>query len=330
MKYISLLLQISGLLLPVLVLSAPIPPYRTMEVPYANIVVDGNADDGYSPVQNTEWIYPDQQEGYGGASDFTAVFRLAFNFDYLFLHATLTDDIAENYQWDYASNSMFDNIKWYIQLDTNTMTPGYDNGTEPFQINRGLDSVTWHGHVKRSEFLYKMKESTGTGWLTEVAMPWEAVYTGGILPEEIRNYMETGMGFEFMGCDADNSDGNAAVGNRDYQTIWDGDGCSGIANELTCAFGCIYFNIPDAVPESLENEYSIYPNPANDKIFIKSAKLINRTELVDVSGEILKVAEFSEGNFIDVSDLKEGYYLLRMFFDNNHEITKPFIINRLR
>jgi len=117
--------------------SSPILPYRTMEVPYCiDCEVDGIMEDSYSEEQSTDWVSPDQLINWEGPPDFTAVFHLAYNSRFLYIIAFITDDIAEKYHWGYSSEWMFDNMEWFIQLDTNTSYTEYDSLTEQIRICR--------------------------------------------------------------------------------------------------------------------------------------------------------------------------------------------------
>jgi len=241
-----ILLAIIGLSSANSIQATPVLPYRTTAVPYASLAprMDGVIEDVYSPVQTTNWIYPDQQPEYGGPHDFIADFYLCWDWNYLYMVAIITDDVIEHYEWGYSSPWMFDNIEIFIQLDTNTSINDYDILTGQIRICRGLDSIETHGNVDRTEYLYYMEPITGTGWITEVGIPWEFAAPDGILPDSISSYIEDAMGFDFMGSDSDNSDGDLAIGNRDYQTAWDLDGQDGmedLAWQSVRVFGYITF-----------------------------------------------------------------------------------------
>ena len=69
------------------------------------------------------------------------------------------------------------------------------------------------------------------------------------------------------------------------------------------------------------NNIKIYPNPAKDKIFIKSELLIKKVEIYSSTGTLL----LSDNNFngkISVSSLLKGIYLVRVYTDNGITISK--------
>jgi len=296
--------------------------------------MDGSIDAYYSEEQTMDYMYP-SMFGYPEPEDYTGVFRLCYDFQYLYLIAIITDDISENYHWEYDDSWMFDNIEWFVQLDTQTVTTEYDDGTRQFRICRGLDSVLAHIHnsiivyVPEQEFGYSMGESTATGWVTEVAMPWEAAYTGGVLPQDIHSYMEDAMGFDFSGADADNTDGDPTIGNRDYQAAWDLDGQDGtedLAWYNVRSFGYITFGMVNSVENNDTQDFLCFPNPASERLFIQSAEKVLRIEILDLSGILRLTSELSADNSIDLSGLQTGQYFIKIFAGDKRFVTKSFTI----
>jgi len=78
---------------------------------------------------------------------------------------------------------------------------------------------------------------------------------------------------------------------------------------------------------------SIYPNPTRGEINIDS-KIDWRNssiEIFNLSGAFIKkgfVSIFDDVKKLDLSDLPEGEYMLRIKSDNFYTITKRIIINR--
>lgn len=67
--------------------------------------------------------------------------------------------------------------------------------------------------------------------------------------------------------------------------------------------------------DNLEN-INIYPNPANEFIYVKAAENSNY-QIIDVLGKIIKEGIItSERNEINVSDINRGTYLIKIFEDN--------------
>ncbi|MBL7558697.1 T9SS type A sorting domain-containing protein [Olleya sp. YSTF-M6] len=73
------------------------------------------------------------------------------------------------------------------------------------------------------------------------------------------------------------------------------------------------------------NSVRLYPNPVNDKLFIKSDNAIDSITIYNVSGQIIKQTEIFS-NLIDVSGLNAGLYFINIKSDNRENI-KKFIKN---
>jgi hypothetical protein len=63
-------------------------------------------------------------------------------------------------------------------------------------------------------------------------------------------------------------------------------------------------------------DFSVYPNPANDRLFIKmgkhnSSKLISYS-IVDMYGRTVAEEKVSAAESIDISNLSEGIYFIRL------------------
>ncbi|AEH02634.1 T9SS type A sorting domain-containing protein [Lacinutrix sp. 5H-3-7-4] len=73
------------------------------------------------------------------------------------------------------------------------------------------------------------------------------------------------------------------------------------------------------------NSIKLYPNPVNDRLFIKSDNRIDSITIYNVNGQIIKQKEaFSNG--LDVSALNAGLYFINIKSDNGESI-KKFIKN---
>lgn len=89
--------------------------------------------------------------------------------------------------------------------------------------------------------------------------------------------------------------------------------CYHVGNEL------IYVNPEynacdiDDINETPDNVVSIYPNPANNvvRVLSESNTPIRKIEVIDLLGRIVATANNSE--FIDVSSLPEGQYLMKVY-----------------
>lgn len=293
--------------------SAPIDPVRTMDIPHlSQVTLDGAADFGYGALQDTDWGYPDQQEGYGGETDFKAEFQVCWNETNLFLLAVMSDDVEHDYDWAYSSSWMFDNIEIFLQLDTNTVTTSYDDHTIQLRVCRGLDSIESAGRAARTEWGYYMESQAAGGWITELAIPWTAVLAEGEGPELSEDYVGIALGFDFAGADSDNSDGDETVGNRDYQTFWDLDGQDGtedLAWNNTSTFGYVELTGGIGVNTLESTPLSIYPNPAGESIMFPELEKESTIAVYSMLGtQVIKVL-YQPGEELDISRLQSGMYM---------------------
>jgi hypothetical protein len=104
------------------------------------------------------------------------------------------------------------------------------------------------------------------------------------------------------------------------------------------SMGCLNKNCDDLIYTSTkgvqssgkeEIEINVYPNPTNNEIFIESELNIAALELFDNYGKI-QFSDFNLGTTknaeIDVSNLKDGIYFLRLLLENNVVVMKKVIV----
>ena len=100
----------------------------------------------------------------------------------------------------------------------------------------------------------------------------------------------------------------------------------------TSSIAWVYsFTSTSGIEESTQkNEIIVYPNPVQDIIFIES-KYLGTLELSDISGKILRTwQQKSLSEVIDVSDLKNGIYFLKIMVEKNRfsSTVKKIIVAR--
>ncbi|MDR2206243.1 MAG: T9SS type A sorting domain-containing protein [Flavobacteriaceae bacterium] len=87
----------------------------------------------------------------------------------------------------------------------------------------------------------------------------------------------------------------------------------------------IYFSEAMAVSEIEKLNVEIYPNPATNVLNIETSLKIERINVYEVSGKLVKTVQNAEKT-IDVSRLQNGVYHLEIFTDKG-KIYKKIIIN---
>jgi hypothetical protein len=78
-------------------------------------------------------------------------------------------------------------------------------------------------------------------------------------------------------------------------------------------------------PFALNLKIQVYPNPANNILYIDSEERISRIVVYSIKGEIIKEISQLEISMINVSDLKSGVYILSLFNENEFLVSKRLI-----
>ncbi len=69
-----------------------------------------------------------------------------------------------------------------------------------------------------------------------------------------------------------------------------------------------------SVDESVASTFTIFPNPVNDKLNIRSSSIIDKVEVFNIQGVL--VSKSLNQNFIQVKNLTSGIYLLKVYSEN--------------
>lgn len=73
----------------------------------------------------------------------------------------------------------------------------------------------------------------------------------------------------------------------------------------------------------LDFNFEVYPNPVKDVLNVISAESIDMVKIYDLTGRIVKQAAPNKANFnVDVADLSNGVYLVKLNADNKEVTTK--------
>ena len=76
---------------------------------------------------------------------------------------------------------------------------------------------------------------------------------------------------------------------------------------------------------------AIYPNPANDKIFVECTEPFSTGVCIitDLSGRIIKRTQFNRGQKeVLISEMAEGLYILKLSLDDKGTVYSKFVISR--
>jgi len=99
--------------------------------------------------------------------------------------------------------------------------------------------------------------------------------------------------------------------NGNYFTIVTIDGCSSLpSNQITIN------NV--GINDYANDEILVYPNPAQNIIYIQSSKPINEVMIINNLGQI--VAHYSETGIIDINQLADGVYQIMIKTEDNIKV----------
>ena len=134
-----------------------------------------------------------------------------------------------------------------------------------------------------------------------VTLRWEKPDTEGVTHYEI--YRETVLIDTTLNLFYE--DVNLSDGSYTYNVRPVYEDCYGATSSKDIAFY-------ESVKENFIPNLTIYPNPANDKIFIKTELEVEDVIVYDVYGRQLSTAKGQQSSTIDVSDLSKGVYFVNV------------------
>ena len=82
----------------------------------------------------------------------------------------------------------------------------------------------------------------------------------------------------------------------------------------------VYVDIAAGVRNNTFSNIILYPNPTTGKFYMdieKSGIDINKVEILNIEGKIVKLYNKSEINKINISNIEPGIYFIKIFFNNN-------------
>ncbi|MDR2204758.1 MAG: T9SS type A sorting domain-containing protein [Flavobacteriaceae bacterium] len=85
------------------------------------------------------------------------------------------------------------------------------------------------------------------------------------------------------------------------------------------------YTLSTTEPGNKTDDITLFPNPATTILNIETSLKIERINVYDVSGKLVKTAQ-NAGKNIDVSRLQNGVYHLEIFTDRG-KLFKKFIVN---
>ncbi|MBN2274449.1 MAG: T9SS type A sorting domain-containing protein [Bacteroidales bacterium] len=208
-------------------------PVREMDIPGVTngIIIDGIGDEiDYSLVQSMQIAKragaanPYGLED-GDDIDFNAIFKAAWDKDYLYVFVEVTDDVEESMPVGGANAWTWDCVEVFIDLDTNSIIASYNSqSTIELRFNRGDVGIETPGRAAIFDYLF-YQDNYATGWKIETGIPWTAASEIGQIPDMLSKINGI-IGFDVSVSDAD-GDGTGLEGGRNIeggaQMFWDQD-----------------------------------------------------------------------------------------------------------
>lgn len=85
------------------------------------------------------------------------------------------------------------------------------------------------------------------------------------------------------------------------------------------------FAAPTSTKNVAENQFSIFPNPASDKIFIKGLQKDNYSiAIYSIEGKLVSSSALQNNEYVSISDLAKGNYMLKITSSNNKSSVLKF------
>ncbi|MBN1115686.1 MAG: T9SS type A sorting domain-containing protein [Bacteroidales bacterium] len=290
----------------------------------SDVILDGVDDEcfwseatdlGEPVIETDDWT---------GEQDLSAYIKLCWDLDNLYFFAHVEDDINSAFDGSTEDWWLYDNVEIYFDLDTASNKGEYDYFSFQIRYNRGLDTLintTGCNGKNLNNFVVAEGENS---WQIEAIIPWHGLISDALFAEELWNYVNKNA----IGFDVIVNDNDGEQGSRECQLTWDADGEDD--DELednawydTRTFGILKLsNKSNCVAYTQANDYKaddnyIFPNPANEYLFIKNNSEIESIEIYSIQGQLIKkVNRNILATGIDLSGILQGEYIIKIHTRN--------------
>lgn len=263
-------------------------------------VIDGDVDDVWDnakahPLQKRDW--------WGTPTGLYSYYKIMWDIDNVYIMNYVEDATPYN---DGGDPWLNDNVELFFDMNQSA-SAGYDS--DDYQIRHIRDSAAWTGSegidaiADASEKAQSSMENN-EGYIVEWAIPWSAL-SDAFLPV-------ADEAFNFDITVADNADSASA---REYIIAWNTTADQNYNN--TELFGTVTLSdetdqTTGIFTEKEQLEVSVYPNPAENFLYINKAQNVNRVEISNLLGAEVKAADLngSAKEVVDISGLKSGIYIV--------------------
>jgi len=240
----------------------------------------------------------------------------------LFVQISTDDGATWTSIWTYGDIGVWDNFVWY---ETTLSLADYAGQTVKVAFNivgndnaqNGLDNV----------YIGNGTKAAGTRSLMQTSLVQADVKKAPVESIVSKSFQNYNIYLDDMVTPVGTVTG---LTHTFTDLAWETSFTAGVSSAYTSgesAIQTIPFQTVVGIDEvTLENEFTVYPNPANSKLFIGSDYRIDKVELYNTIGKLI-VTENDYVNEINVEDLIEGIYIMHITSGNN-VITKRVSITR--
>jgi len=99
-----------------------------------------------------------------------------------------------------------------------------------------------------------------------------------------------------------------------------------VSNPNNTDTGLYLFNNTLGTSERLSNAIALYPNPAEDQLFLENPDKVEFIEIYDIHGKVHLTSQVNGSASIDVSNLSSGNYIVRMWNANNEQVSTNLLM----
>ncbi len=288
------------------------PIIKVLKVETAH-TIDGKADDVWA---NAEKIFANNAllgTGGNGSTNCSGSAQLLWDDNYVYVFCDITDDKLVNDGGDVYKN---DNVEIYFDCN-NSKGGSYDSDDVQFSFNYDSKTIATIPSSYGTKGIKFAIEPSQTGYCVEACIPWTTIKCKNLKTNML-------IGFEFMINDDDNG------GDRENKICWNSTSDNAYQNASLFGTSTIIGEVdpskrieiekekeenkeqtnPTAIDETQKLTVSLYPNPANDFIYVDGIDGEFGYEILDVAGTLQSAGTASKN--ISVANLSKGIYIVRI------------------
>jgi hypothetical protein len=302
-------------------------PVASMEIKYLSdpITLDGIVDAAYPDFFSLDYVLTFTEGQYSGPIDHSVNISMGWRSEGMYLFADVSDDYMQgNLNWDQdglelkinpdISNDGTDHL-WQddaleIGIESNTDTLfRYYNPNLGYGAAVNGETVSVGHRTGLPGVAFKIIRD-GASYKIEALLPWLFFLPPGTSADSVNQWTYKTMGFDIHAADNDGS-------GRDHALVWDWDGSgtdADASNVNTSLLGSITFEHPaNALINAISDAMMLYPNPAQNKVYVENPGAVVSLEFVNLAGQTVKtVPVTTRFSTIDLSGyIISGYYLVK-------------------